>query len=110
MQAGLLDKTITILYKREVQNKYGEQTVTYGQTEADQYKTRARVIQVSGNRTDQNNETFYTYIKRFEVRRYVPINEYDYILYNGKKYRILNIDDSNTSLQNKVIDTELVNE
>ena len=69
MQAGLLDKTITILYKRETQNKYGEQTVTYGQTEADQYKTRARVIQVSGNRTDQNNETFYTYIKRFEVRR-----------------------------------------
>ena len=35
MQAGLLDKTITILYKRKTQNKYGEQTVTYGQIEAD---------------------------------------------------------------------------
>lgn len=103
MQAGLITEVIKVLGVETVTNKYGEKEDKYTL----KYTTRANVVQKSANRTDENGQTFYDYIKQFEVRIYVPINEYDHIEYDGKEYRIINID-KNKKLRKIIIDTELV--
>ena len=45
-----------------------------------------------GNRTLSNDEVAYQYTKTFQVRHYIMVNEYDRIQWNGKIYRILDIE------------------
>lgn len=105
-RAGLLAEIIHILSPRFVVNEFGEKVQTYVET----YKTRARVDHNSGNRSLENNEIFYWYQKTFTVRSYVPINEFDLIQYNNKRYRVLSIEDRIHDYNEKLIITELVNE
>ena len=105
MRAGILQESIQILKLVVETNEYGESM--------DLYKpcctTRAEITPLSGNRTDDNHEIFYAHTYRFVVRRYVNVDDFDRILWKGKMYRILNIDDDRTYNQ-KVINAELVNQ
>lgn len=105
-RAGLLNEVITILTPTSNVNEFGEKVQTY----SIRYTTRARVEHDSGTRSNENNEIFYSYQKSFTVRSYVPVNEFDLIQYNGKKYRITSIDDRIKTHNDKLIITELIND
>lgn len=106
IRAGLLNEIITILSPTYRVNEFGEKVQTYVET----YTTRAKVEHVSGNRSNENNEIFYSYTKTFTVRSYVPVTEFDLIKYNDKKYRIITIDNRIKAQNDKVIITELMND
>lgn len=105
MRAGAYDKEIYI-YRVEVErNEFGEQYDDYSL----QCKTRANVVQNHGSRTDDNNEIFYAYNKTFIVHGYIRVREFDYVEYEGKKYRILSIL-YEPMYNQKTLLTELVND
>lgn len=106
MRAGLLSDIIEIYRPTSEVNEYGEKIQTYGLL----YSTRARVEHNGGSRTNDNNEIFYDYQKAFTVRAYVPICESDQIEFEGKRYRVLSIENRRRDYNDKVIITELINE
>ena len=105
MRAGLLKEIITILTPIITKNDFGEQTQEWKQKTV----TRARVQHNNGTRTDENGDIFYSMSLTMEVRYYVNVSEYDNIVWNGKKYRILSIipDKDNNK---KIIQIELIND
>lgn len=105
-RAGLLNEIINILSPTYTVNEFGEKVQSYKVT----YTTRARVEHTNGNRNNENGEIFYSYQKAFTVRSYVPVNEYDLVEYNSKKYRVITIDNRVKDYNDKLIITELVNE
>ena len=105
MQAGLLDTQITILRPEISRNEFGEQTEEY----KPHYKTKARVLHNSGQRDIENGEILHNYIKTIEIWQYVGITETDWIEYDGKKYRIIEIEPDKRQMK-KIIRIELVNE
>lgn len=105
MRAGLLNEIISIYTPKVTINEYGEE---YTSLEL-KLSTRAREINDSGNRTNQNGDIFYSYTKTFWVRYYIDVDEYDRILWNNKYYRILDIN-PNKEQQYKEIKTELIND
>lgn len=105
MRAGLLTRPITILTPETTINEFGEQVQEYKL----KYKTRARVLHDHGSRDIQNGEIFYPYQKSFNVRSYVPINEFDVIEFEGKRYRVITIDNRIERSNDKLIVTELIN-
>jgi len=80
MRAGGYEDRIKILKHTVVQSASGEQQISYEVIRT----TRANVHQTSGNRTDQNSEVFYEYMKTFTVHKYVEVDEFDRIEYKGK--------------------------
>jgi len=105
MKAGILKDKI-YLYKPVVtKTDYGDTKVDFEQF----YETRASVLWNSGNRDDVNNEIFFAQYKTFIMRSYVPITEHCQILFNNKKYRVLNIE-YNEKYRNLEVNTSLVNE
>lgn len=105
MQAGILNEVITILMKHITKNDFGEEKETL----VERYITRAKVIYNNGGRTNENKSIFHPYTKSFQVRYYVPVDDYDIIEWNGKQYRVLDVE-SNREYQYKMINTELVND
>lgn len=105
MDAGSLDEKITILQLIHNRNDFGEVCDTYKPT----HDTKAHVIDNSGNKVDQNHETFYTYTKQFQIRRYVKVEEFWRVLYRGKMWNILSISEDRIMNQ-KILTCELVNE
>jgi len=105
MRAGLLTEPIEIWEKTIVKNDYGEETETW----ALKYSTRARLIHDGGSRMIQNDEVFYAHSKTFEVRHYVPVDDYDKIIWDNKEYRILNIE-PDRERNNKRIKAELIDD
>ena len=105
MRAGLLTERIEILQPDVATNDFGEETTNWVSI----YTTKARLVHTGGNRTVQNDEIFYSYTKTFQIRNYVPVQEYDRILWNGKQYRILDIEPEKQQ-QQITIKTELVND
>ena len=105
-RAGLLNEVIQILSPSTTINEFGETVQTYKVT----YVTRARVEHNNGTRTNENNEIFYSYQKTFTVRSYVPVNEFDLVEYNNKKYRIITIEDRIKAYNDKLLITELIND
>lgn len=105
MRAGLLKEIIVILTPIITKNKFGEQTQEWRQKTA----TKARVQHNSGARTNENGDVFYSMFLTMEVRYYVSVDEYDNIVWKGKKYRILSIipDKDNNK---KIISVELIND
>lgn len=93
LRAGLLNEVITIKEATITKNSFGEEVETY----SNKYTTRARVIQTNSNRTTENNEITVDFTKEFQIRIYVPIEEFDIIEWRGKLYRIvsLNVDRHN---------------
>ena len=106
MRAGLLTKPINILKPITEVNEYGEKVQQYEL----KYKTRARVLHNSGNRTTENGEIFYPYQKSFNIRSYVPINEYDLIEFENKRDRVITIDNRVEMYNDKLVITELIND
>lgn len=104
MRAGILNEIIQIARLHESTNDFGEQFDEY----VPSCTTRANVTPMSGGRADDNHEIFYAHTYKFIVRRYVKVDDFDRILWKGKQYRILNIDDDRTYNQ-KIINAELVN-
>lgn len=105
MRAGLLNEQVEILTSTLEKNDYGEQTETWTTT----YTTKARLIHDSGDRTEINDEVFYAYTKTFQMRQYVPVEEYNRIKWNNKIFRILSITPDKHQ-QNLTVKTELVND
>ena len=105
MRAGLLKEQIEIWSKQLTVNEFGEEVEDWIST----YKTRARLVHDGGSRVVSNDEILFTHSKTFQIRQYVPINELDRILWNGKFYRILNIEPDDVQM-NKTIKTELIND
>lgn len=105
MIAGLLNKTIEIYSPYSHKNYVGEMQTEF----VFKNKTRARKINKSGSRDLENHEIVYNNTKTFQVRIYVDIDNFDRIKFEGKFYRILDID-TDTENQMITIETELVNE
>lgn len=105
MRAGLLTEPIKILQSVLTINDFGEQTETWELKS----ETRARLVNDGGDRTIINGEIFYSNIKTFQVRLYVDIDDFDRIEWNGRQYRVLNIQ-PDKGKQNKTIRTEVVND
>ena len=105
MRAGLLKEKIDIITPKIATNDYGEQTTEWEL----KYPTRARLIHTSGNRIEPNGEIFYSHMKTLEVRSYVPVDDFDRIIWNEKQYRILDIEPDEGQMK-KIIRVELVND
>lgn len=105
MRAGLLLDPITILTSEIIVNDFGEETQTWVPT----YTTKCHVLHDGGTRANINDEIFYTNLKTFEVRFYVPVSDFNRLEWNGTIYRILNIDPDKTK-QKLVIRAEKVND
>ena len=106
MNAGTLFYDI-VIEKPEiiVNDDFGSQTETW----IKYIKTKADVIWESGNRTNDNNETFYSWNMTFRIRYYHDVNEKMRIVWNNKRYRILSIMPDRIK-QVKTIRTELIND
>lgn len=105
MIAGLLTQRIKVITPQLIKNDFGEEETIW----VDKYTTRARLVHKNGNRAIENNEVVYDYSKTFEIRSYVPIEDFDRIIWNNKQYRILDIEPNEKNM-NKIINVELVNE
>lgn len=105
MDAGSLKERIEIYKTTLTKNEVGEEQNDW----VLKTETRSKVTNNSGSRNEENNEIVYNYIKTFEVRSYVDISEFDRIKWDGKFYRILNID-INKEYQKQIIQTELIND
>lgn len=105
MRAGLLTESITIKRATIVKNNFGEETEVWN----DVYNTRARVVQTNSSKVTENNEIIMTYTKEFLMRYYVPIQEYDVIIWRNKKYRVMSIDKNKSEVNIKAIG-ELIND
>lgn len=105
LRAGLLSDKITIQRAQTVKDDFGG-TKTVWQ---DLYTTRTRKTYRSGNRVNENNEIIFAYTKTFTVRRYVPVQERDRVLWNGQKWRILSLEPSRDKQSIEIV-TELINE
>jgi hypothetical protein len=73
------------------------------------YSTKARLVHNGGNRVIENNEVFFSHSKTFQVRDYVPVDDYDRIKWDNKYYRILNIEPDKERM-NKTIQGELIDD
>lgn len=103
MRAGLLKEKIEILRASIVKNSMGEDIETWNTV----YTTRAKVENVSSNIETVNSELTYSYTKRFEVRFYVPIEDFDRLVWRGKIYRVISID-KDKPLMRTIINAELL--
>ena len=105
MRAGILTEPITFRKASIVKNQYGQE-----ETYWDNYIiTRGNVKFNSGNRVTENNEILNTYTVIFTVRNYHKIDEFMRVLWKGKLYRILSIENSREK-QSLTINAELINE
>lgn len=106
MRAGLLNSVISVEKPEVVTDEFGANTLNWVQHIP---KTRAKVTYNSGSRANTNNEIIFAYEVVFTVRIYHQIDERMRIRWEGKKYRILSIEEDRT-LQQLTIKTELIND
>lgn len=104
MIAGTLKEIVSFLAPTTIKDGFGSTNITYSKV----CTTRASVRYSSGSREVSNNEILNSYNYIFTVRSYHNINEKMLIEWKGKQYRILSIDNTETS--KLTITTELVNE
>lgn len=77
------------IYKQHVDTSdFGRTIITY----EPRTSCRARVNYLSGNRTIENEEIFYSVDREFIVRHYVPIEYTDVIEYDGDFWQVLSVD------------------
>ena len=105
MRAGLLKEPIEIWEKTLLTNEFGEETETWQLKDS----TKARLIHDGGSRVIENSEVFFAHTKTFEVRDYVNVDDYDRIIWDNKKYRILNIEPTKSQMK-LTIKTELIDD
>lgn len=105
MRAGLLTENVDIMRPTTVRTVYGDEHVDYYV----EYQTRARVENMTSQRTEENSEVLYNFQKRFTLRVYVPVQEFDRIRWKGKYYRIVSLEKDEREMRITVIG-ELVND
>ncbi len=88
MRAGLLKETIEVWGKSLTTNEFGEETEEWTL----KCTTKARLVHNGGGRVLENEEIFFSHSKTFEIRDYIQVDDYDRIVWQNKKYRILNIE------------------
>ena len=106
MRAGLLNNIISVEKPEVISDEFGANSLKWVQHIP---KTRAKVTYSSGSRTNENNEITFAYEVVFTIRIYHKVDERMRIIWEGKKYRILSIEEDRT-LQQLTIKTELINE
>lgn len=89
MRAGLLTEPITFKKAVITKNQYGQEETYWD----NHIVTRGNVKFNSGNRVTENNEIVNTYTVTFTVRSYHKLDEFMRILWKGKLYRILSIEE-----------------
>lgn len=104
MQAGSLNKYIAIYSVEKIPNGYGSFKNEY----KEKYKTKAQIKYLSGNKTINAKEVFFSSKVSFTIRKQNKLTESDRIKYNDKFYSIDYITESD--LNSKTIITDLVNE
>lgn len=105
MNAGKLTEIIEVWKPEITRDEYGNQRTTYRLA----YSTRAFVSHKSGGREVANDEIVYIYSKTFKVRLYHQISDFDRIKWNGKFYKIMEIE-PNKEFQELTIETEQIDE
>ena len=106
MISGRLSREIIeVVTPKIVINDFGEQTTVY----EPKFKTRAEMVRNGGNRELTNNEVFYGERKQFSIRIYHNIEDFDIVIWNSKRYRILDID-KNKEQRRIIVSTEIINE
>lgn len=103
--AGQYTENVEIIDIVEVVNDYGEREMV----ERPIAHTKAKVDSESGGRSENANEIIYTHNKTFYVHMYVMVTDNSIIVYEGKKYRIVNIE-KRRMYNDLQITTELINE
>ena len=106
MRAGLLNSIVSVEKPEVISDEFGANSLKWVQHIP---KTRAKVTYNSGSRANTNNEIIFAYEVVFTVRIYHQIDERMRIRWEGKKYRILSIEEDRT-LQQLTIKTELIND
>ena len=105
MIAGILNEVIEIWTPTIVRDEFGNQHTEYQYN----FSTRASVSHKTGNRQIDNDEVVYIYSKTFKVSYYHNIDEFSHIKWNGKMYRIMEIE-PNKRTQELTIETELIDD
>lgn len=105
MRAGLLDKVIDFYECVVSRDDMGAQKTEY----VLKFSTRANVKNISGNRDNPNNETFFNQYKTITVWRYNQFDENYRIRYQNYYWRITNIDDDEHG-NVKIIQVEKIND
>lgn len=105
MMAGQYTEDIDVIDIVEVVNDYGEREMV----ERPICHTKAKVDAESGGRTESANEIVYTHNKTFYVHMYIMVTDNSVIVYEGKKYRVVNIEKRRMYNDLQVI-AELINE
>lgn len=88
MDAAKLVELIDIYKQTKEMTPYGEVRDKYVEKRC---STRAFVKFNSENKVTQEGEVIFTTNRTFIVRNYVPVDEYDEIEWNGKRYSIVSI-------------------
>lgn len=105
MRSGLLKEPIEIWTKTLITNDFGEEEENWIIKDT----TRARLVHDGGARVNQNDEIVFTHSKTFQFRLYVEVDDLDRIKWNGKFYRILNIEPDREQMC-QTVKTELIND
>lgn len=105
MNAALLKFVIDIYQLDTEKTEYGTIKTSYSK----KYHTRAYVQFNSENQVVSEGEVWFPVNRTFIVRAYVPVIETDIIEFEGKRYRILSINE-NKFYNDKAIITTLIND
>lgn len=106
MRAGLLNDNCKLLVPVTTKNEVGELVTEYVCAS----HMKCRVIYGSGYRSTENiGEIVHNKTQIFEVRIYHVIDNYDFIEWNGQRYRVVDVTADNQQ-RKKVITTEKVND
>lgn len=107
MRAGAYNNLINIFKKISTINDYGTEKVSYDL----KTKVWSNVQYITGGRTEENNEYFFGNQVNFTVRYYVDVQDEDRIQWQGRMYRILNIQIlPDTTKREKKVTAELIND
>lgn len=88
MKSGDLKYRIEILEPVKTTTSFGPAIDSFKH----KYTCRARVNYLTGDRTIDNEEIFYSVDREFIVRSYVPIKYDDIIRWNDDDWQVLSID------------------
>ena len=105
MRAGALNENITILRSQKNRDEYGIDKESWEVLT----KTKAAVKYLSGSKTVDVQEVFFSETVEFTVRYYHNILPTDRICYYGQQYRIISINPDKRNNSQTLV-TELINE
>ena len=103
--AGKLKEVIEIYSNEIIKDEYGQEV----ETKVLKCSTKPELRHYKGSRNIENSEIVHNYLKSFLVRYYVDVDDYDIIKWDGKYYRVIDIE-PNREFQYKTINAEKIND